>query len=355
MEGLSRFNILFPLIIAMPLLFSACDICVNSGLVVEVYVPGKVYPGTTLLGDTHDPNNPRIIEVNMSGEIVWQYNVNATQLGIGAIEAELLGNNNIQATLSNGIFEISRGTDGNADGEIVWSYLTDKISHDADRLPGGRILYVFGHKDQKSDAQVTEIDMNGDVKWEWYAKDHYLDRFGSQGTADGGWAHTNGVQRLEDDSTLISMRNFYLTTVVDENGEIDWEYDWSEFGDDVDPHEPVLLSSGNLLVCLQNDSPYQAVEVNPLTEEIVWSYTHPSGLRTARDCDRLPNGNTLILAVQYDGPNERTYDGDDESTIIEVTPEGEIVWQLTLKGYAADLSPGFFFKAERIGAESTTD
>ena len=72
MKGLSRLNILFPLITAMPLLFSACDIYTNSGLVVEVYVPEKVYPGTTLLGDTHDPNNPRIIEVSMSGEIVWQ-------------------------------------------------------------------------------------------------------------------------------------------------------------------------------------------------------------------------------------------------------------------------------------------
>ena len=69
----------------------------------------------------------------------------------------------------------------------------------------------------------------------------------------------------------------------------------------------------------------------------------------------LTNGNTLIVAVQYDGPNHRTYEGDDESTIIEVTPNGEVAWQLTLKGYPADLSPGHFYKAERIGAESTVD
>ena len=108
----------------------------GPGLVVEVYDPDKVYPGTTLLGDLYDA---RVIEVNMSGEVVWQYSVPAEYSGFGlmAIEADLLGNNNIQALFpGSGIFEISRGSDGNEDGEIVWSYLTKKISHDADRLPG---------------------------------------------------------------------------------------------------------------------------------------------------------------------------------------------------------------------------
>jgi len=327
----------------------------RTGLVVEVYVPDKVYPGTTLLGDIL---NSRVVEVSMEGDILWEYELPEEYADIGqsAIEAERLDNDNIQALFpGTGIFEISRGGDGNQDGDIVWSYLNPKMSHDADRLADGNVLYVFGSNDQKTDTQVREIDTAGRTVWQWKAWEHYEQRFGELGTDDGGWAHTNGVQRLENGTTLISMRNFYLTSVVDRDGEVAWEYDWSRFGDDTDPHEPVLLAGGNLLVCLQNDSPYQAVELNPQTDEIVWTYTHPTGMRTARDCDRLPNGNTLIVAVRHDGPSSLSYDDDDESTIIEVTPEGEVVWQLTLKGYPADRQPGYFYKAERIGAESTRD
>ena len=39
---------------------------------------------------------------------------------------------------------------------------------------------------------------------------------------------------------------------------------------------------------------------------------------------------------------------DDESVIIEVTPAGEIVWQLQLKNYLVGKSPGNFYKAERL-------
>ena len=59
----------------------------------------------------------------------------------------------------------------------------------------------------------------------------------------------------------------------------------------------------------------------------------------ARDTNRLPNGNTLIIGL---------------TAIVEVTPEGEIVWQLTL-GVTLDPSRAAglgFYKAERIGAET---
>jgi hypothetical protein len=62
-------------------------------------------------------------------------------------------------------------------------------------------------------------------------------------------------------------------------------------------------------------------------------------LRTARDGDRLPNGNTLIVGVLQ---------GEEESVIFEVTPEGEIVWQLKLADVPAWRKSGWFYKAERI-------
>ena len=55
------------------------------------------------------------------------------------------------------------------------------------------------------------------------------------------------------------------------------------------------------------------------------------------------------MGVKDEGDGTTTI---DESTIIEVTPEGDVVWQLTLHGVAVDGSPGLFFKAERVGTDT---
>ena len=45
----------------------------DPAIKVTVYNEGKVWPGTTLLNDNHHAERPRIIEVNMLGEVVWEY------------------------------------------------------------------------------------------------------------------------------------------------------------------------------------------------------------------------------------------------------------------------------------------
>lgn len=172
--------------------------------------------------------------------------------------------------------------------------------------------------------------------WSWSAradfdKAPYADIFRE------GWTHANAVIRRSNGNTLISLRNFNLTVEVDPAGEVVWSFDWSMLGGD-DPHEPELLSNDHLLICLQHDAPNQVVEIDRATGEVVWDF-HLAGLRTARDCDRLPNGNTLIQAVLSEG---------DDSIIFEVTPEREIVWQLKLKDTPASGSPGWFYKAQRV-------
>jgi hypothetical protein len=62
----------------------------------------------------------------------------------------------------------------------------------------------------------------------------------------------------------------------------------------------------------------RVLEVNPLTEEIVWSFGGNekdlffSPIRSSQQ--RLPNGNTLITE-------------SDQGRIIEVTPSKEICWE----------------------------
>ena len=143
---------------------------VDSEITVDIYKVDKAYTGTTLLADNHNLNRPRIIEVNMLGEIVWEYLVpqNIKEYVNPGFDTELLSNNNVLFVLPrNGVYEVSR------DGEVVWSYITDKISHDADRLPNGNTIFVFGANDQTSDAQVTEVNQQGKVVWSWNAGDDF--------------------------------------------------------------------------------------------------------------------------------------------------------------------------------------
>ncbi len=309
---------------------------VDPDIVVDIYDPEKAYNGTTLFPDIHDSDEPRVIEVNMEGEIVWEYVLpdHLKQYTNPGFDAELLANDNVLVVLPrNGIYEIDR------DGNVVWEHLDEKVSHDADRLPNGNTVYVYGNDDGIDDAQVKEVNPEGEIVWEWYAKDHfyrnpYLDIYLQ------GWTHTNAVTRLSNGNTLISLRNFYLTVEVNPEGEVVWSFDWSVFGEDVDPHEPEILPNNNLLIALPHDSPYQAVEIDRDTGETVWTFSMPR-LRSTRDADRLPNGNTLLVGVLTH---------EDESTIIEVTPDGEIVWQLGAKSSPVGRNPGWFYKAQRIGA-----
>jgi hypothetical protein len=323
------------------------DNVVTSGFCVDVYNPSKAYNGTTLFTDSHDRDNPKIYEVNMNGNVVWEFTIpdNWTPgRPIVGFDAELLSDNHILISISGtGIYEINRS------GNLVWSHLDQKNSHDADRLPNGNTIYVFGNNDQQTDAVVKEVDSSGDLVWSWYAKDNYLPRFPTSQYSSQGWTHTNAVQRLSDGNTLISLRNFYLTTIVDENGKVVKEYDWSSFGSDTDPHEPQIYENeGTLVVCLQNDSPYVAVEIDQENRETLWTYSNTS-LRTTRDADKLPNGNFLIVAVNNGGTSDYVNMNDDFSTIIEVTRQGEIVWQLDFKNAPVGRNPGWFYKAQRIG------
>jgi hypothetical protein len=88
------------------------------------------------------------------------------------------------------------------------------------------------------------------------------------------------------------------------------------------PHEPVLLDNGRMLI-FDNEGwarggakLSRALEFDPITQEIKWSYAGPPDFHSAI-CglvQRLPNGNTLITV-------------STEGRVIEVTPEGRVVWE----------------------------
>lgn len=295
-------------------------------LAVDVYQPDNVWAGTTLLPLNHDSQRPRIVEVNMLGEVVWEYVVPQR----GFIEEELLANNNILYTVGHGtgLYEIDRS------GKVVWSYLTNKVDHDADRLPNGNTIFVFGFADQKSDAQVTEVDSKGQIVWAWYAKDHF-DRPPYDSIYDDGWTHINAVSRLPNGNTLISPRNFNLLVEVDPKGTVVRTYGEGVFER---MHDPEVLPNGNILMA-NHGKPHRAIEFDPKTDKISWqSAGFEPEARPVRDANRLPNGNTLITG---------------STEIVEVTPESEIVWRLILQGvsFRPEQRPNGFYKADRISTQ----
>ncbi len=314
----------------------------NGEPYIVVYKPSAACIGNTLFSDTHDLQHPAIVEVNMSGEILWKYEIpeDLKEGGIIGLDVERLENDRILFNLSNsGIYEIDRA------GNVVWSYSVSQNSHDTDRLSNGNTIYVFGNDDGIDDTQIREVDTDGNLVWSWSAKDYFYND-SLKDIYRQGWTHANAVTRLINGNTLISLRNFDRTVEVDAEGGPVWSFDWRTLGGEVtDPHEPEIQVDDNLLVCMQRESPYRAVEINRTTGEVVWSYANDD-LRTARDCDRLSNGNTLIVAVLENGSDSDF--SDDESVILEITTDGEIVWQLQLKNSYTGQDPGFFYKAERI-------
>ena len=120
------------------------------------------------------------------------------------------------------------------------------------------------------------------------------------------------------DNILVSIRH------QDRVANFNWqsrEVVWSWGADQISgPHDAQVLENGNILLFdngLGRDWS-RAIELDPLTEQIVWEYrgTPKESFYTQSkgSVQRLPNGNTLIAE-------------SDRGRAIEVTPDGDVVWE----------------------------
>lgn len=298
----------------------------------------KVFAGTTLLADMSDPRNARVVEVDFDGNIIWEFKPTRSMRG-AVLDAALLENGNILITIhDSGIYEINRNK------KVVWAHKDPAASHDADRLLNGNTLYNLGWSKKGKDV-VREVDRDGNIVWSWNGLADY-DREPFSDIDSEGWMHVNSVTRLSDGSTLVSIRNFNTVAIVGADGRVvrDWTFQGRDRRTKVQTqgrvrgernHEPEILDNGHMLLALRR--PTRFVEFDMKTEEVVWSWTHPDGeraLRTNREANRLPNGNTL---------------GSAGDKIIEIAPDGTIVWQMLAPSKGKN--PRKFHKAIRIGVD----
>lgn len=225
------------------------------------------------------------------------------------------------------------------------------------------------------DDRLIEVSRTGEITWEWFASDH-IDEMGfapdarqaikaasavnaARGTFD--WLHVNsatyvgpnrwfdqGDARFAPANVIISSREASLLAIVGRDGKIVWRLgpDFSQSKElralrqIIGQHHAHFIpkglpGAGNLMVFDNGGaSGYgfanpiapegrgafvrptsRVLEINPVTLELVWSYTNPRFFSTnISGAQRLPNGNTLVTA----GAGGRMF---------EVTKEGAIVWE----------------------------
>jgi len=128
---------------------------------------------------------------------------------------------------------------------------------------------------------------------------------------DGSLASRSDIYRKGN--LLISIRNLNAIAIVDPGAEkIVWL--WGP-GNLTYQHHPRMLPDGNILVFDNGTQRSQVIELDPLTQRVVWRYA-PDGFFSALagGVQRLANGDTLITESM-------------KGRAFEVTPSGAKVWE----------------------------
>jgi hypothetical protein len=290
-----------------------------------------------------NPNKPaRLVAVGPRGQVEWVHDGS----GFDAkwfydVDPLVNGNLLVTATTQNEtlVYELDPETQ-----ERVWTErLPIHDTHDVDLISNGTELLVANMREPaKGDRVFVYNRTRGEIVWEWEFADHYPE---SVGGSHKDWTHVNDVDKIGDGRYLVSPRNFDQVIVVNRStDEVELRLGSDDDHDTLyEQHNPHYLESENgtptILVAdsendriveyaLENGSGASGSEEDGNerrrtdedageSTESQWTKTWSvgtKGLNWPRDADRLPNGNTLVVDTMH-------------HRVIEVTPEGEVVWE----------------------------
>jgi|GEM_PF-583163 len=269
-------------------------------------------------------------------------------------------------------------------GNVIW-YYPCRIDHDFDVLDNGNILL---HSIEDLDipeigpglircSRIDEVTPRKNTVWTWRAEEHLdelsdltgisfpLDNPKGLHIIDGAydWAHNNSCRVIPENRTaltdsrfragniLFSYCNLNTIGIIDrESGRIVWAW-----GADIldGQHDPRMLENGNVLI-FDNGTKRgysRVLELNPVTEEIVWVYDDQSSAAPVffseykSGAQMLPNGNIFICQDRYRPVDvmSKVYHAASRyllrkrirsSRLLEVNLSKEIVWEavIHLKG-----------------------
>ncbi|MBD3349515.1 MAG: hypothetical protein GF400_10035, partial [Candidatus Eisenbacteria bacterium] len=305
---------------------------------LNLYVSGE-FPGARL--------------VDMDGRVVheWRYDFDrawperrreyATDRGArNWIHAHLFENGDVI-----GIFNDLGMVKLDVNSELLWKY-GGGSHHDLHVADDGRI-FVITHRDLSTpkvrraatvvEDAVTVLDERGneldrvsllDAFWNSdYAsslkegagglRGQRLDLFHANRIVPLDGRLAGRIPAFREGNFLLSLRSMNALAVIDIDSE---EIVWTASGLWLQQHCPSVTEGGNILL-FDNQGNYgwsRVLEFDPVTQEIVWEYKgeEASDFYSARfgTAQRLPNGNTLVAESHY-------------GRAIEVTPEGDVVWE----------------------------
>jgi hypothetical protein len=311
---------------------------------VTVHEPSRAWPGLNLVVSGHEPG---AFLITMDGEVVhaWQCRFEdvwpESRAGRDDLDtqfwrrAHLCRNGDLLA-----LFDWLGLVRLDVRSRVLWSYAGGS-HHDIDVAEDGRIYVLdqearhvprLGREGLVLEEFVTVLTPEGEVL-ERISILEAIERSPYDALLEAlpegrDILHTNTVELLDGrlaesipafraGNVLLSIRSIDTVAVLDmDRRSITWALTglWNA------QHQPTVLESGNLLVFdnLAGDRRSQVVELDPLTQQVVWSYPEAGqGLLWSRTCgsnQRLPNGNTLVTE-------------SDNGRALEVTDGGTIVWE----------------------------
>ncbi|MEM8734237.1 MAG: PQQ-binding-like beta-propeller repeat protein, partial [Planctomycetota bacterium] len=200
------------------------------------------------------------------------------------------------------------------DGTTNWEMKIGPL-HDLHKLENGNLLL------QVNWTKIVEIDpANGSVVWSYDAN--------AFSGAKREKVEVHAFQRLEDGTTMLAVSGIAKIIEVDGNGKVthEVELDVPKPHPHTDTRLVRKLQNGNYLVC--HESQGRVTEYNA-SGEIEWDYRVPLFGRSAAKGHGLDAfGNKCFSALRLESGNTLIATGNGHS-IIEVSPEKEIVWKLT--------------------------
>ena len=282
----------------------------------------------------------RIVEVDRAGHVVWQFNTPET----GSLhDIRKLPNGDVLYSVDDEPAYVLAAQGSGSGGTVVEvnragvevRKVKAHVTHQADMLANGNLLLVDGQRDE-----VSEIDPQGALVWDWKASDHILPYTASTFVGWDPYAnitnwftdqlaansvkgredryHTNSAQRLANGHTLISLRNADVVVEVDTAGNI-----VSSYGALILKHQHCgfviddgLPGAGHLLVTDNGNA--RVIEVDRATQEIVWSFDQGLLIPYQGCANRLPNGDTFITDAEH-------------NRVLEVTPSKQVAWQMYIE------------------------
>jgi|GEM_PF-3597243 len=296
-----------PLLGLMLLLAAASGAWAQASYRVVSAAAERIAPGHVAFVDTL---GRRIVEIDRAGKVVWSWPIDASLIASGDLRSGadlewIAADDSFLLVIPfRGIFRVSRA------GKVIWQHLTAKVSHDADLLANGNVLYVHGW-DAPGDAQVYEVDPAHKLVWSWQIKDRVDEAWRVPVASEPrpSYGHTNGAVRLPNGDTLVSVRNFNRVFRVAPSGEVK-----RVWGPIPRVHEPTLLADGTLIASPHAPRPGSVIAIaGPGDRRVI--FDNALGIDPIRTVEVLPNGNYLLT-------------GGEE--IVEIDAAGNVVWHVRI-------------------------